>query len=71
MRHYAVTTRRWLESFRKNHLRLDPGRYDKTVKRMWDYYLSCGVAAALAGNLAVYQVLFTNDYQAEYRFQRV
>jgi cyclopropane-fatty-acyl-phospholipid synthase len=71
VRHYAVTTRRWLESFRKNHLRLDPGRYDKTVKRMWDYYLSCGVAAALAGNLAVYQVLFTNDYQAEYRFQRV
>ena len=71
VRHYAVTTRRWLESFRRNHTRLDPRRYDRTFKRMWEYYLSCGVAAALAGNLAVYQVLFTNDYQADYRFQRV
>ena len=70
-RHYAVTTRRWLESFRNNHPRLDPQRYDRSFKRMWEYYLSCGVAAALAGNLAVYQVLFTNDYHAEYPFQRV
>lgn len=71
VRHYAVTTRRWLESFRENHTRLDGRRYDEKFKRMWEYYLSCGVAAALAGNLAVYQVLFTNDYYAEYGFQRV
>ena len=70
-RHYAVTTRRWLEAFRANHERLDPGHYDATFKRMWEYYLCVGVAAALAGNLAVHQVLFTNDYHAEYRFQRV
>lgn len=71
VRHYAVTTRRWLESFRTNSPGLDPERYDDAFKRMWEYYLSCGVAAALVGNLAVYQVLFTKDYHAEYRFQRV
>lgn len=71
VRHYAVTTRRWLEAFRKNHPQLDPRRYDQTFKRMWEYYLSCGVAAALVGNLAVYQVLFTNDYHAEYGLERV
>jgi cyclopropane-fatty-acyl-phospholipid synthase len=38
---------------------------------MWEYYLSCGVAVALAGDLSVYQVLFTNDYHAPYPFQRV
>lgn len=70
-RHYAVTTRRWLEAFRDNQGSLDPARYDGVFKRMWEYYLCVGVAAALAGNLAVYQVLFTNDYHAAYPFQRV
>ena len=70
-RHYAVTTRRWLEAFRRNAHGLDPQRYDDSFRRMWEYYLCVGVAAALAGNLAVYQVLFTNDYHAEYPFQRV
>lgn len=70
-RHYAVTTRRWLESFRRNHHRLTGTQYDGAFKRMWDYYLSCGVAVATAGELAVYQVLFTNDYHTEYRFQRI
>jgi len=70
-RHYAPTCRRWLEAFRRNRDRLDPVRYNDELKRMWEYYLACGVAAALAGNLAVYQVLFTNDYHARYRYQRV
>jgi cyclopropane-fatty-acyl-phospholipid synthase len=70
-RHYAVTCRRWLESFRRNRDGLDPSRYDASFKRMWEYYLCCGVAVALAGNLSVYQVLFTNDYHAAYPFQRV
>lgn len=70
-RHYAVTTRRWLEAFRRTANDLDPERYDDRFKRMWEYYLCVGIAAALAGNLAVYQVLFTNDYHAEYPFQRV
>ncbi len=70
-RHYAVTCRRWLESFQRNRDDLDPGRYDPSFKRMWEYYLCCGIAVAVAGNLSVYQVLFTNDYHGAYPFQRV
>jgi cyclopropane-fatty-acyl-phospholipid synthase len=70
-RHYAVTTRCWLKAFRANQGRLDAERYDHRFKRMWEYYLCVGVAAALAGDLAVYQVLFTNDYHADYRLQRI
>lgn len=70
-RHYAVTCRRWLESFRRNRDALEPSRYDASFKRMWEYYLCCGVAVAVAGNLSVYQVLFTNDYHSAYPFQRV
>jgi cyclopropane-fatty-acyl-phospholipid synthase len=70
-RHYAVTTRCWLQAFRANQGRLNAERYDQRFKRMWEYYLCVGVAAALAGDLAVYQVLFTNDYHADYRLQRV
>jgi cyclopropane-fatty-acyl-phospholipid synthase len=70
-RHYAVTCRRWLEAFRRNQDLLDPSRYDVSFRRMWEYYLCCGIAVALAGNLSVYQVLFTNDYHGLYPFQRV
>lgn len=70
-RHYAVTLRRWLEAFLQNKDSLDPVRYDTSFKRMWEYYLSCGIASAAAGDQALYQVLFTNDYHASYRLQRV
>lgn len=70
-RHYAITLRRWLESFEQNHHLLDPQRYGEPFKRMWRYYLSCGIASATAGDQALYQVLFTNDYHAPYRLQRV
>lgn len=69
VRHYAVTGRRWLERFRA--ARLDPARYDDTFRRMWEYYLACGVAAMSAGDSALYQVLFTKDYAAELSLQRV
>jgi cyclopropane-fatty-acyl-phospholipid synthase len=71
IRHYGVTARRWLEAFRANAHTLDENRYDAAFKRMWEYYLSCCVAAAHAGEQSLYQVLFTNDYHAAYRFQRV
>ncbi|MEJ8815514.1 cyclopropane-fatty-acyl-phospholipid synthase family protein [Variovorax ureilyticus] len=71
VRHYAITCRRWLEAFRCNRHTLDESYYDASFKRMWEYYLSCGIAAATAGNLAVYQLLFTGDYHAPYSFQRV
>ncbi|WP_400770104.1 class I SAM-dependent methyltransferase [Methylosinus sporium] len=70
-RHYAVTLRRWLEAFRANSGTLDPVRYDTVFKRMWEYYLSCGIASAMAGDQALYQLLFTKDYHAPYRLQRV
>jgi cyclopropane-fatty-acyl-phospholipid synthase len=71
IRHYGVTSRRWLEAFRANAQTLDASRYDNGFKRMWEYYLCCCVAAAHAGENSLYQVLFTNDYHAPYRFQRI
>jgi len=71
VRHYAVTTRRWLDAFNRNKEKLDPSLYDPPFKRMWEYYLSCGIAVALAGDLSVYQVLFTKDYHSMYDYQRV
>lgn len=71
IRHYGVTASRWLEAFRANAHTLDGARYDGAFKRMWEYYLCCCVAAAHAGEQSLYQVLFTNDYHAPYRFQRV
>lgn len=71
IRHYGVTSRRWLEAFRENAANLDKSRYDDGFKRMWEYYLCCCVGAAHAGENSLYQVLFTNDYHAPYRFQRV
>jgi cyclopropane-fatty-acyl-phospholipid synthase len=71
VRHYAVTTRRWLDAFIANKGRLDSNIYDDSFKRMWEYYLSCGIAVALAGDLSVNQVLFTKDYHSAYNYQRI
>ena len=69
VRHYAYTVRRWLERFRG--ARLDTARYDAAFRRLWEYYLCCGIAAALASPSAVYQVLFTNDPAASMPLRRV
>lgn len=61
IRHYALTLRRWRERFVANEHQLDTSRYDARFRKMWDYYLSCGIAAATASDAALYQVLFTND----------
>lgn len=71
IRHYALTLRGWRERFLANRDRLDPRRYDLRFQRMWDYYLSCGIAAALASDGALYQVLFTNDCAAPIPLARV
>jgi cyclopropane-fatty-acyl-phospholipid synthase len=71
VRHYGVTATRWLEAFRANAHTLDETCYDRSFKRMWEYYLCCCVAAAYAGEQALYQVLFTNDYYGSYGLQRV
>lgn len=70
-RHYGHTVRRWWERFRANHHALDRLKYDAAFKRMWEYYLACGIAAARVGECALYQVLFTNDYARDIALQRV
>lgn len=71
IRHYAITLRCWRERFLANADGLDAGRYDSRFKRMWDYYLSCGIAGALVSDGALYQVLFTNDCTAPIPLVRV
>ena len=71
VRHYAYTTMAWLAKFRQNRGGLDPDRYGPEFCRMWEYYLSCGIAAARASRAAVYQILFTNDHAAPRPLQRV
>ena len=70
-RHYGYTARRWLERFQHNRSKLDPSKYDDTFMRMWEYFLSCCIAAAFASNSALYQVLFIKDYTAELPLNRV
>jgi len=70
VRHCKYTFLQWLNNFRKN----SPGlvvKYGEKYLRAWEYYLSCGVAAAAASDSALYQVLFTNDRAAEIPLHRV
>ena len=70
VRHCKYTFLQWLRNFRKNA----PGlvaSYGEKYLRAWEYYLSCGVAAAVASDSALYQVLFTNDRAAEIPLHRV
>jgi cyclopropane-fatty-acyl-phospholipid synthase len=71
VRHYGHTVQRWRERFRANHHTLDGQKYDAGFKRMWEYYLACGIAAARVGDCALYQVLFTNDYSRDLPLQRL
>jgi cyclopropane-fatty-acyl-phospholipid synthase len=71
IRHYAITARRWLERFLAARPGLDARRYDARFQRMWEYYLSLGVAASSATDGALYQVLVQNGYAAPRPFQRV
>jgi cyclopropane-fatty-acyl-phospholipid synthase len=70
-RHYGPTAHAWLVNFQQNYEKLDHNKYDETFKRMWEYYLSCGVPGAMASDSALYQVLFANSYTIEIPFQRV
>jgi cyclopropane-fatty-acyl-phospholipid synthase len=70
VRHCEYTFLRWLENFRKNAPGL-VGSYGDKFLRAWEYYLSCGAAAAVASNSALYQVLFTNDRAADMPLWRV
>jgi cyclopropane-fatty-acyl-phospholipid synthase len=71
VRHYGYTVLHWLRHFRANQQTLDPVKYGGAFRKMWEYYLHCGIAAAFASDSAVYQVLFTKDYTAPIPLQRV
>ncbi|WP_224372441.1 class I SAM-dependent methyltransferase [Hyalangium versicolor] len=71
VRHYHYTAKHWLMRFRQNQHQLDPKRYDSAFRRLWEYYLHCCVAAPLASDGTVYQVLFTKDYAAPMPLHRV
>jgi cyclopropane-fatty-acyl-phospholipid synthase len=71
IRHYAPTARRWLENFTRNYPRLDHKKYPERFRRLWEYYLSCGAAAATASSGSLWQVLFANSHKIDIPFQRV
>lgn len=71
IRHYGYTARHWLNRFRANKHTLDQKKYDARFQRMWEYYLSCAIAAAWASDAALYQVLFARDYAAPMPLHRV
>jgi cyclopropane-fatty-acyl-phospholipid synthase len=68
--HYVYTAIHWLSRFRANRAQLS-GRYDPSFLRMWEYYLHCAIAAALASDSAVYQALFSADRTARPPLARV
>ena len=71
IRHYSHTLLGWLARFQENQAALDSRRYDAVFKRMFEYYLACGVAAARASDAALYQVVFHNERASEISLQRV
>jgi cyclopropane-fatty-acyl-phospholipid synthase len=70
VRHAKYTFLRWLANFQKNAPTLLVNYGDKYL-RAWEYYLTCGAAAAVASDSALYQVLFTNDRAADVPLSRV
>ncbi len=68
--HYGYTLTAWAENFR-NSSGLDREKYDDRFKRMWQYYLECGAAVALASAVADYQILFAKNYPAPMPLRRV
>jgi cyclopropane-fatty-acyl-phospholipid synthase len=71
VRHYCYTVLGWLRRCREKRSTLNPARYDRIFQRMWEYYLSCGIAAARASDAAVYQLLFHNDRAGDIPLKRV
>jgi cyclopropane fatty-acyl-phospholipid synthase-like methyltransferase len=71
VRHYSYTVLGWLRRCREKRSTLNPARYDRIFQRMWEYYLSCGIAAARASDAAVYQVLFHDDRAGDIPLKRV
>ena len=71
IRHYHPTALGWLNRFQSNKGTLHAQKYDGVFQKMWEYYLSCAAAAAVASDAAVFQVLFAKDYAGHMPLQRV
>jgi cyclopropane-fatty-acyl-phospholipid synthase len=71
IRHYALTLGGWLQRFRANRGSLDQTKYNERFARMWEYYLSCGIAAARASDCAAFQILVTNDRASCFPLHRI
>jgi cyclopropane-fatty-acyl-phospholipid synthase len=71
IRHYRPTALSWLSRFQANRSELNQQKYNLVFQRMWEYYLSCAVAAASASDSAVFQVLFAKDYSGSIPLVRV
>jgi cyclopropane-fatty-acyl-phospholipid synthase len=71
IRHYAITLDRWLQRFRHNRATLPSRSYPPRFLRMFEFYLAMARAAAVAADVALYQVLFTDDPAAPFPLHRV
>lgn len=70
-RHYAPTLRRWKENFTAAYPKLDHNKYDETFRLMFEYFITCCIAAATATEATVFQVLFANNFSIDMPFERV
>jgi cyclopropane-fatty-acyl-phospholipid synthase len=70
-RHYYYTVKHWQQNFNANRHRLDPKRYDERFVRMWDVYMSWGLAISRYSEGALFQVLVTNDPTMDHPLVRV
>jgi cyclopropane-fatty-acyl-phospholipid synthase len=61
----------WELAMTESYPGLDHGKYDERFRRLWEYYLACGAAAAAASTGALWQVLFANSHKIEIPLRRV
>lgn len=68
IRHYGYTAQHWLNNFRTNYVAINK---ELKMKRMFEYYLACCVAAAKYSDAALYQVLFAHDTKKDIALHRI
>ncbi|MEO5583458.1 MAG: class I SAM-dependent methyltransferase [Saprospiraceae bacterium] len=69
IRHYGYTAQYWLDRFKSNRYTLHA--YTDSYLNMFEYYLTCTVAAAKTSDAALYQILFMKDYTLPIRLKRI
>lgn len=62
--HYAQTLSHWMERF-QNHREQVTEMYDEHFARAWEMYLAGSIAAFRAGNLQLFQVVFSHESNNE------